>query len=149
LWSDGNVTVERYTKMETKTPLELISDTDRYTLSVQELATVLDVAKSTITTAVKTTGKVFDGLPVIYINKTMRFSLPLLRAALGYKVPNKPQPKQLPANAQPLVDLANYVADVADLMSASQRKYVLGRQSKRMIWVTDQQITITEEKNGN
>ena len=135
--------------METKTPLELISDTDRYTLSVQELATVLDVAKSTITTAVKTTGKVFDGLPVIYINKTMRFSLPLLRAALGYKVPIKPQPKQLPRITQPLIDLASYVAEVADAMSTSQRKWVLGRESKRMIWVTNQKLTITEETNGN
>ena len=135
--------------METKTPLELISDTDRYTLSVQELATVLDVAKSTITTAVKTTGKVFDGLPVIYINKTMRFSLPLLRAALGYKVPDKPQPKKLPVNAQPLIDLASYVADVAEAMSSSQRKWVLGRESKKMIWVTNQKLTITEETNGN
>ena len=135
--------------METKTPLELISDTDRYTLSVQELATVLDVAKSTITTAVKTTGKVFDGLPVIYINKTMRFSLPLLRAALGYKVPDKPQPKQLPVNSQPLIDLASYIADVAEAMSSSQRKWVLGRESKKMIWVTNQKLTITEETNGN
>jgi len=135
--------------METKTPHELISDTNRYTLSVEELATVLGVAKSTITNHIKKTGEVFDGLPVIYINKTMRFSLPLIRAALGYKMPVKPQPKHLPRITQPLIDLASYVAEVADAMSTSQRKWVLGRESKRMIWVTDQQITITEETNGN
>jgi hypothetical protein len=129
------ITKEKQMETITKTPLELISDTDRYTLSAQELATVLGINKSTVVNNVKKTGQAFDGLPVIYIHTMMRFSLPLIRAALGYQLPKKPEPKQLPVNSQPLVDLANYVAEVADAMSTSQIKWVNDSRKNQMIWI--------------
>jgi hypothetical protein len=65
----------------------------------------------------------------------MRFSLPLIRAALGYQLPKKPEPKRLLVNSQPLVDLANYVAEVADAMSTSQIKWVNDSRKNQMIWI--------------
>ena len=64
-------------------PLDPLDDPRRRTISIPEAAAIMGVSKSTAYNAVKSTGYLMPGVPVLRIGKRQVVSTAQLRAALG------------------------------------------------------------------
>lgn len=69
-------------------PLDLLTDPDRVTVSISQAATILGIAKSTASASYRSTGFLLDGVPVLRVGKRCVVSVHHLRAALGMPEPD-------------------------------------------------------------
>lgn len=72
-------------------PLDLLRDPTRATVSVSQAALILGVAKSTAHAAYKQTGYLSPGVPVMQVGRRYTVSVFHLRAALGMADPEEQQ----------------------------------------------------------
>lgn len=68
-------------------PLDLLTDPDRVTVSMSQAAAILGIAKSTASASYRSTGFLLDGVPVLRVGKRCVVSVHHLRAALGMTEP--------------------------------------------------------------
>lgn len=73
------------------TPLDLLRDPTRATVSISQAALILGVAKSTAHAAYKATGYLSPGVPVMQVGRRYTVSVFHLRAALGMDDPTDVQ----------------------------------------------------------
>jgi len=64
-------------------PHKQLLDRKRFSMSVSDAAIVLDIAKSTAHNAIKKTGQLCEGVPVLKVGQRYVVSTKLLRIALG------------------------------------------------------------------
>lgn len=69
-------------------PLDLLTDPDRVTVSISQAAAILGIAKSTASASYRSTGFLLDGVPVLRVGKRCVVSVHHLRAALGMAEPD-------------------------------------------------------------
>lgn len=72
---------------QTTSPLELLKDPDRVTVSVSQACAILGISKSTGHNAYKGTGELCPGLPVMRVGRRYVVSVFHLRTALGLPDP--------------------------------------------------------------
>ena len=73
-------------------PLDLLNDPGRVTVSISQAAMILGIAKSTASASYRATGFLMDGVPVLRIGKRCVVSVHHLRTALGM-----PEPDAIPS----------------------------------------------------
>lgn len=79
------------TSVHPQSPLDLLRDPNRATVSVSQAADILGVAKSTAHNAYRATGYLSPGVPVMRVGRRYTVSVFHLRAALGMDDPTEPQ----------------------------------------------------------
>ena len=72
-------------------PAGLLLDPRRVSVSMSQAASILGIAKSSAHKAVKQTGRLCDGVPVIHVGKRQVVSTFHLRAVLGIDLPDAPE----------------------------------------------------------